>query len=296
MELATGAFILAPFLLAAGASTGPALADSSRPPFEQVTIERDLLYGEDPKYHALDVYRPEGADKPLPLVVFIHGGGWSEGDKGRHPRKGTWFARSGFVYATVNYRLSPKVKHPAHVQDVARALAWLHQNAARFNADPSRVYLVGHSAGAHLAALVATDPRHLEQHGLSPAIIDGVALLDGSGYDVHKRMPTTRGWMRQMYRNAFGEDPQLWKDASPALHVRAERPLPSFLIFHVTKRPQAIKQAALFAEALKRAGGQATVVPVRTRNHATINRRLGMRNDLVGARILSFFRGELTPK
>jgi arylformamidase len=263
-----------------------AVALQARP--TEVTVHRDLVYGEDPVLQALDVYVPAGATRPLPYLVFIHGGGWSEGDKGIHTRRGNFFARHGFVYATINYRLSPAVRHPVHAQDAAHALAWLRTNAGRFGADPDRMYLLGHSAGAHLAALVAADPRKLALHGMSPSFIRGVILLDGSGYDVLERIPRSRGWSRGMFLRAFGDDPEVWKDASPQHHLSQGHPPPPFLLFHVLGRAASHRQARAFGERVREVGGRAEVVGVAGRNHVSISRRLGMPGDPVARRLLRF--------
>ncbi len=261
-----------------------------------VEIVRNLTYGDDPVLQALDVYRVPGAvDRPI--LVFIHGGGWSEGDKGRHTRKGEFFAGEGFLYVTLNYRLSPAVRHPAHVEDVAKALAWIHHHAAQYGGDASRIFLLGHSAGAHLAALVATDARYLEAEGLPPELVDGVILLDGSGYDIATRMKGARGWSRAMYRNAFGDDPEAWKDASPARHAEfswLQRAPPPFLLFHVAGRAPSAKQARAFAEVLRASGGRAEVEEVKNRDHVTINRRIGRAGDPVTPRLLAFIHGLLS--
>jgi arylformamidase len=256
----------------------------------QLEIVRDIPYGEDPDRQALDLYlqrAPEGTSRPV--LVYLHGGGWTEGDK-RSPRKGEFFARAGYVYAAVNYRLSPKVEHPVHVQDVARALGWLHQNVAAHGGDPERIFLLGHSAGAHLAALVTTDARHLQRVGLTPSLVRGVVLLDGSGYDIGLRMTSARGWSQRMFRTAFGDDPEVWADASPALHVRAGAHLPPFLLFHVQGRAPSTRQAQVLAQRLQQAGGRAEVVPVTGRNHVTINERLVTPGDRVGTRLLEALR------
>ncbi len=269
---------------------------AAAPPHVPVTVHRDLRYGEDPVRHALDVYEPkvprqgDAKPRPLPFLVFIHGGGWSEGDKGRSTRRGSWLARHGFVYASINYRLSPAVQHPAHVEDVAAALAFLRRNATKWGADPERMYLLGHSAGAHLAALVTTDGRRLGAHGMAPSdFIRGVVLLDGSGYDVLGRIPGARGWSRQMYLQAFGDDPARWVDASPLHHVHeGGAPLPAFLLFHVVGRAAAVKQARAFGERLRAAGARAEVVGVAGRNHVSILKRLGAPGDPVARRMLAF--------
>ena len=100
-----------------------------------------------------------------PLVLFVHGGGWAVGDKAQYAAVGVRLARAGFVVAIVNYRLSPPAQHPAHAEDVARAVAWCYRQAPYYGADPERFYVIGHSSGAHLAALVALDPAYLAAEG-----------------------------------------------------------------------------------------------------------------------------------
>ncbi len=255
-----------------------------------VAVHRDLVYGEDPALQSLDVFAPAQSPKPRPLVIFVHGGGWSEGDKGRHVRKGMWFVRQGFVYASVNYRLSPAVRHPSHAEDVARAVAWLRAHAARFGADPERVYLLGHSAGAHLVALVATDVRLLASHGERGHFLRGVILLDGSGYDLTVRVPKARPPSQQMFLQAFGEDPSVWKDASPVHHAGLSRVPPPLLLFYVAGRKSSQTQARLFSDRLRKVGGEAHLVGVAGRDHVSIVRRLGLPGDPVGRRLLRFIR------
>jgi acetyl esterase/lipase len=255
------------------------------PPVELV---RDLLYGSDPLLQSLDVYRPLNAAGALPVLIFLHGGGWSGGDKGRDPTKGVFFARGGIVYVSANYRLSPAVKHPAHAEDVARAVAWVRQNIARYGGDPGSVYLMGHSAGAHLAALVASAPKYLQRFGVPPEIVRGAILLDGSGYDLVSRVPTSGGWLHEMLLKAFGQDPAVWRDASPQHQLSRERRPPPFLLFHVEGRQASELQAHSFAEALRSVGGRAEVIPVADRTHNTIEGRVGTPGDPVGPRVLEF--------
>ena len=154
----------------------PETAAGMEPYDAGILLARNLPYATyanvDPNLTSLDVYAPDSGGCH-PILVFIHGGGWIGGDKRFVDEKPRAFVRAGYVFASVNYRLSPKVSHPAHVQDVAQAIRKIRDLAPRYGGDPSRIYLVGHSAGAHLAALVATDGRYLEAQGLSLAAIRG---------------------------------------------------------------------------------------------------------------------------
>jgi arylformamidase len=264
-----------------------------------VELTRDVLYGADPLLQSLDVYRPLHAGEALPVLIFLHGGGWSGGDKGRDPTRGVFFARAGIIYITANYRLSPAVRHPAHAEDVARAVAWVRQHIARYGGDRSSVYLMGHSAGAHLAALVASAPKYLERVGVPSEIVRGAILLDGSGYDLVKRVPTSGGWIHEMLMNAFGADPSVWRDASPQHQLSREQRPPPFLLFHVEGRQASETQARSFAEGLRSVGGRAEVIPVADRTHNSIEGRIGTAGDPVGPRIVAFIvrdnGGRLSP-
>lgn len=267
------------------------LAPSARAEGAPRTFRYAQAPGVAPALQSLDLYAGPGGKAPL--VVFIHGGGWRIGDKqngaaGRE--KAAFFNAQGFAYASVNYRLSPDVMHPAHVQDVAAALAWLADHAVAEGADPARIFVMGHSAGAHLAALVATDARRLGAFGKSPSMLKGVILLDGAGYDVAREAAATiarGGFLGAMYADAFGADPAGWADASPVRFVT--RGAPPFLIVR-TDRPDAVTQTALLRDALGRAGVDVTVFRAAGYTHADVNRRIGQTGEPVTGAIMAALR------
>jgi len=158
--------------------------------FPQTTLQviRDVPYFSDPgadaRFHSLDLYLPHG-ESGLPLVFYVHGGAFRGGDKSREEGVNfvTLFTSQDLAVASVNYRLSPTVQHPAHIEDIARAFAWIFQNAREYGIDPDEIFLAGHSAGGHLVSLLALDPRYLDRHGLSPDRIKGVMTISGL-YDV----------------------------------------------------------------------------------------------------------------
>jgi acetyl esterase/lipase len=168
-------------------------------------------------------------------------------------------------------------------------VAWVHANIDQYGGDRSAIYLMGHSAGAHLAALVAIAPRYLRSHGLPPDIVRGTILLDGSGYDLVKRVPESGGWVRQMLLSAFGSDPRVWRDASPQHQLSGSRP-PPCLLFHLGGRRASEIQARSFAAALRAAGGKADVIAVPDRTHTSIYDLVGSAGDSVGPRIVQFIR------
>ena len=158
----------------------PAAAEARMTEYE---VERhpDLEYQTGPDAdvrHKLDLYVPVGA-KNYPVMIYIHGGGWKAGSKTLYIGLGRTFARHGIGVAIINYRLSPRVKHPGHIEDVAKAFAWVKGNIAKHGGDPANITLMGHSAGGHLAALLATDPSYLKAEKLEPSNIRGVISVSG---------------------------------------------------------------------------------------------------------------------
>ena len=198
------------------------------------------LPGVEPNLTSLDVYTPPdngGGCNDRPLVVWVHGGGWAGGDKSEFMEdKIPLFNGAGFVLASVNYRLTndelapPSPQYPVHDDDVADAVAWLVEHAARLGADPSEVAVLGHSAGGGITAAITTDERYLGRHGLRLDSIDCAASMDGEGYDITAGATTAPPEWRQTYTNAFGTDPSVWAEASPINHVAAGTGIPDYFI------------------------------------------------------------------
>jgi acetyl esterase/lipase len=185
------------------------------------------------------------------MLLFVHGGGWASGDKAELRWLAEKLAREGVLVALANYRLSPAVQHPAHAQDVARAAAWLYRHGAEHGGDPARLYLAGHSAGAHLAALVSLDATYLAAEGLDRGVVRGVAGIAGAAYDLDARYASTP--IAQLLAGAFGKDPARWAEAAPVRYV--DKDAPSVLLIHGLQDTQApATSAQVFAQALKRDG------------------------------------------
>jgi acetyl esterase/lipase len=175
----------------------------------------NIAYGAGP-LHRLDVYVPNTlAVKPAPLVVFWHGGRWSFGDKADYRFVGAALAELGYVTAVANYRHYPEVKMPGFMDDAARAVLWASAHGGEFGADANRLYLMGHSAGAHLAALVTLDPRYFAAIGKPAPRIAGVIGLSGP-YDF---LPLLEADVQDM----FGP-PQNYPESQPINFVRSDAP------------------------------------------------------------------------
>jgi acetyl esterase/lipase len=161
-------------------------------PSPQISPEVEMIAGisyadgspEDADKHKLDLYLPRDK-KNFPVLMFLHGGSWRSGDRSAYRALGDRLARAGIGVAIPSYRLMPQNPHPAQIEDAAAAFAWVVQKAARYGGDPSRIYLSGHSAGAHLAALLALDEKYLGKFALPRTSIHGVIVISGI-YDVDK--------------------------------------------------------------------------------------------------------------
>ena len=267
-------------------------------PGHGVVVQRGVRYidreGVPARRTSLDVHRPADIDRgePMPVLIFVHGGGWSIGDKARVGSKPAWAARNGWVLVSVNYRLSPDVMHPEHARDVAAAVAWVRANASTFNGDPERIAVMGHSAGAHLAAIVSSDESLLGEHGLTPADLAGVVLLDGAGYNLPRRMKSVPpGRLGDMYAQAFGNDPELWERASPTLQAKPGDSLPPLFCVHAGRRLEARIEGREIVAAWQAADAGATLHHARDKDHASINRGMGVEGDPDTDAVEAFLRG-----
>jgi acetyl esterase/lipase len=145
----------------------PIMALNAMAPRDGITVTQGIAYAEGPR-HELDVFRPTHGAMSAPTVVFFYGGGWETGDRAMYRFVGAALAARGVVVVIPDYRLHPAVQFPAFMDDAAAAVAWVHANAARFGGDPHRLFLMGHSAGAQIATLLALDPEYLRAAGLAP--------------------------------------------------------------------------------------------------------------------------------
>ena len=201
-------------LLTAGCSRVLFFAANAPAVFGPYKRHANLAYGTDAQHH-VDVYVPDQpAQSPRPVIVFWHGGRWETGDKSDYRFVGAALAESGYVAVIANYRHYPQVKMPGFMDDAARAAQWTAAHAAEFGADPNRLFLMGHSAGAHIAALLALDPRYLRAAGATPGIA-GVIGLSGP-YDF---LPLLEADVQDM----FGP-PDLYPESQPINYVRSDAP------------------------------------------------------------------------
>ena len=259
-------------------------------------LKRNIPYAEPAQERqVVDVYSPPRA-KNLPVVFWIHGGGWQGGDKSSVQFKAQFFTNKEFVFVSTNYRLLPQVDMETIVRDIAKSLRWVHDHIPEYGGDPQRVFVMGHSAGAQLAALVCIDDRYLKAENLSLAIIQGCVPVDGDTYDVPAIIETSETRRRVHglpqakfgHREKFGNDPEKHRDFSAVAHVARDKGIPPFLTLHVAEHPDTSAQAQRLSQVLREAGVSVTVYSALETTHNRINGDLGLSNDLATIAISEF--------
>jgi arylformamidase len=258
-------------------------------------VTRDVAYGTASERQVLDVYAPAGA-KSLPVVFWIHGGGWQTGDKNMVALKPKAFMEAGLVFVSISYRLLPKVDMGTLTKDVADALGWVHKNIATYGGDSNRLLVMGHSAGGQLAALMCTDDRYAKAEGFSLSVIKGCVPVDADTFDIPAiiEVAETRARAHHLplptygHRQKFGDDPAKHRDFSAVTHVTRNKGIPPFLILHIAGNPDTTAQARHFADVLGAAGIAVKVVAGRETTHESLNDNLGAPNDPVSKELFAF--------
>ena len=248
---------------------------------EDLQVKRDIRYREtsdvEPNLQSLDIYAPKGA-KNLPVMIYIHGGGWQRGDKAAVGSKPAYFCSRGWVFVSLNYRFVPAVDLLTQLQDSADAVAWVHTHIADHGGDPQQLHLMGHSAGAHHVAILGTNERFLKAAGKELTILNSVVELDTQALDVPRMM---QGSPTPVYLQAFGKDARLWREVSPLHHVAEGKNIPPCLLVVADDRKQKIEQATAFQKALQVADVRCDFVEAPEHNHGSLNRAIGERGDKV---------------
>ena len=274
--------VLATFLLV---TVAQAQKLTSNIPYADPAHERQVL----------DIYAPDDA-KNLPVVFWIHGGGWQTGDKTSVQIKPRVFAERGFVFVSTNYRLLPDVEMGVLIRDVAKSLGWVHKNIAKYGGDPTRIFVMGHSAGAQLAALLCIDDRYLKAEGVPFDVLKGCVPVDGDTYDIPAIITTAE--IRQTvhglplptfgHRVKFGNDPEKHIDFSAVTHVAKGKGIPPFLILHVAGHPDVTAQARRLGNVLDAADIPVKVFGAEETTHSKLNANLGLPDDPATKELFTF--------
>ncbi|HVO93272.1 MAG TPA: alpha/beta hydrolase [Terriglobales bacterium] len=262
------------------------------------SVMRDIPYragGKSDRRGSLDIYLPAKSVTKPPLLIFVHGGFWllSDDEYRFGPSIAENLMRDGVAVALVRYRLAPAYRHPAQAEDVAAGVAYLIKNAEKYGFDGKRVYLAGHSAGGHLASLVALDRRFLEKQGLSPKVLAGVISISGL-YDLAPTWNVSDN-QKQATEKTFGHDPAVLMQASPMHHVSSQAP--PFLILNAFQEFTGfVLDGHRFADALRRAGNKTVQqLMFKGADHLTIV-KLDEENNPVRRTILSFMGVKAPPE
>lgn len=244
----------------------------------------DIAYGNHER-QKLDIYAPENASG-LPVMLYIHGGAWKMGNKRLVDNKPQFFTSRNWIFVSANYRLLPDGKHPANVQDVASALAWVHNNIEKYGGKADRIILCGFSAGAHLAALAGLDGTYLINAGKSLSVIKAVVLLDNPVSNIIEEL---KGQSHDRMIETFGNDQETHINASPVNHTSTTAIKPLFIIAFSGGMPQNSPmsdkdfklQANLLVTSLEKAGAKSYLFPHEDLNHTELNRNFGSSDDQV---------------
>lgn len=259
------------------------------------SLEYKQVDGISPNLLSLDVYYNSAIDLKKPVIIYVHGGAWCIGDKSNQlENKINLFQSLGYVFVSINYRLSPfpyelnnpnRIRYPTHNRDVADAIKWVVDNIDQYGGESSKIVLLGHSAGAHLVSLTATNSGFLTNVGLSFSAIKGIAAIDTEGYNILSEVQDNNN----LYINAFGTDSILNTQASPVLNIVNG---PSYPKFFIAKRgnPNRMAVANNFINSLQQNGVAVSSVDGSIYDHDGINEAIGKPGEeLITEALKQFF-------
>lgn len=238
--------------------------------------------------HRLDLYLPNER-KSAAIVVFVHGGAFMVGNRRQYASVGRALASQGLATAVVSYRLFPQSDALGAVGDVAQAASWMVHHAAEYGLDPRNVFLVGHSAGAQIVAVIATDAKYLAAFGEPLAAVRGVVALAGA-YDVRDLSGESDSW-QHVDGHIYGATPQARSALSPIAHIDPHTP-PTVTACGTQDDPDSCRRAMDFAAALRAAGVPSTTVEERGADHMGMVRALVDPKDPLNAALLYFIAKE----
>jgi len=246
-----------------------AFAAQAAPPADIRRLD-DLPYGPDARQR-MDVFLP-AAPQRAPVLLMVHGGAWMVGDKSMSrvidAKVAHWVGERGYIVVSINYRMVPDVDVQAQARDVARALAAVQARAGEWGGDASRVVLMGHSAGAHLVALLSADPTRAAAEGAGPW--RGAVVLDSAAIDTVTLM--SRRHLR-FYDRVFGADPAYWRSVSPTAAL-TPRAVPTLVVCSTLRRDDSCGQAKVFVDRARALGAASALLP-QALDHADVNGELG---------------------
>ncbi len=258
-------------------------------PFFKVADIPYAKLAKEPRLNALDIYMPKKGSKS-PVIIWVHGGLWAFGDKSDVGIKPAYFTEKGYIFVSINHRLSPDIKHPGHMQDVAHALVWVYNNIVHYSGDPEKIFLMGYASGAQMSVMITVNKKYLDEAQGSLDMIKGVISVDGLGFDVAKIIPDNNNKVKDWCLDTFGLTEQEWREASPVTHIVPGMKVPPvFLAYSGVKTPTE-SDALNLAKKFKDSGITIQVKSYAKKNSLSIHREFGKEGDPVGQDVLVFLQ------
>jgi dipeptidyl aminopeptidase/acylaminoacyl peptidase len=194
--------------------------------FKRITRSKDIVYqpaGKSIPEQHLNIFAPKKKREPHDVIIFVHGGNWNSGKKSQYNIIGNHWAKRGVVYVIIDYPLSPAAKYDEMAESTAKSVKWVKENIAQYGGNPERIFLSGHSAGGHLAALVSIDDQYFKSFGIENPLA-GIILIDAAGLDMYGYLMEEKFPAGNTYLNTFTNNPEVWKKATPLYHLHKNMP------------------------------------------------------------------------
>ncbi len=239
------------------------------------------------KFNQLDIYMPKKGSKS-PVIVWIRGGNWIAGDKSEVDKKPEFFTGKGYIFISINHRLSPEASYTGQAQDLANAIVWTYNNIIHYSGDKNKIFLMGHETGAHLAATVVVNDTYMKRAEGSQSMIKGVVSVDGLGFYIPPLLPEQGNKFREGCQKAIGNSKELWVKASPTVHITAKEKIPPFLMLCSGTNQSYAADAKTMAEKLSTTSTKNKVVHYPNKSNTSLNREIGKDGDKATGELLSF--------
>lgn len=270
---------------------------AAEPQTTPYNVTRDIYYADetarDRDSQSLDLYWQSKQHK-LPVIIYVHGGGWAFGDKADVHQKPDYFLSQGIAVISMNYRLRWDYRVFDQAEDVTSVIVWVKDNAETYGLDANKIILMGHAAGAHLVSLVATNHSYLKVAGLSLGDIASVVAIDTASFDINRLMVELGSFIeRRRIEIIFGRNEEVWRQSSPIHHVTSGKNIPPFAILHVAEDEETKLQAMGFAKRLNDADVEAIMIPGNKKTARSINEDLGTTGDISTQALMAFIRAKI---
>ncbi len=269
------------------------VAGNEQAPFKTTS---NIYYGDATDYdkdlQSLDVYW-QNTRRKLPVVIFVHGGGWAFGDKKDVGLKPEFFLSQGIAFVSMNYRLRWDYQIFDQAEDIVTVVKWVRDNAETYGMDGNKIILMGHAAGAHLVSLVGTNGNYMKLVGLSLGDLAGIVAIDTSSFDINRLMDELGSFIeRRQHGLIFGKDEDVWRQSSPIFHVKKGSNIPGFAILYSVDDEQAKRQAGSFAKKLSDSNIDTIMIPGIGGAGHEVNNRIGSPNDTSTGALMAFIRAK----